>query len=232
MCEGGVATWNRSSGPRPRAWHQCSVAWPIERWVWRTALGSPVVPELKTSTDSSVSPMASVAGRVRLAAASASSVAGSSRSVTDPARGARASSAVARPVGDGVDGPGQLEGVADLERLPRRAEQHRRRAELADAVDRDHELGAVRRHDRHPVAGPDAPGGQVAGQGVAELVELGGTRTARRRPGRASRSPNRSAARSSPWCIRAAAIGNILLVFEIDVNTTGMYGSRPCHPPR
>ena len=55
MCDGGVATWKRSSGPRPSAWHQCAVAWPIERWVWRTAFGSPVVPELNTSTASSVS---------------------------------------------------------------------------------------------------------------------------------------------------------------------------------
>ena len=41
MCEGGVATWNRSSGPSPSAATQCSVPRPIERWVWRTALGRP-----------------------------------------------------------------------------------------------------------------------------------------------------------------------------------------------
>ena len=55
MCDGGVATWNRSSGPSPSASHQCRVARPIERCVCRTALGSPVVPELKTRTASSVS---------------------------------------------------------------------------------------------------------------------------------------------------------------------------------
>ena len=55
MCEGGVATWNRSVGPRPSVWHQCAVPWPIERCVWRTAFGRPVVPELNTSTASSVS---------------------------------------------------------------------------------------------------------------------------------------------------------------------------------
>ena len=62
MCEGGVATWNRSSAPRPRAVHQCAVAWPIDRWVWRTALGRPVVPELNTSTASAVPAAGAVAG--------------------------------------------------------------------------------------------------------------------------------------------------------------------------
>ena len=54
MCDGGVATWKRSSGPSPSAAHQCRVPCPIERWVWRTAFGQPVVPELNTSTASSL----------------------------------------------------------------------------------------------------------------------------------------------------------------------------------
>ncbi len=44
--------------------------------------------------------------------------------------------------------------------LPRRAEQHRGGAQSPDRPQRDHELGAVGRHDRHPVARrarPDAP---------------------------------------------------------------------------
>src|SRR5665213_3512364 len=53
MCDGGVATWKRSSGPRPRAEHQSAVAKPMDRCVCRTALGRPVVPELKTRTTSS-----------------------------------------------------------------------------------------------------------------------------------------------------------------------------------
>ena len=52
MWEGGVATWKRSPWPRPRARHQCDVASAMERWVWRTALGRSVVPELNTRTDS------------------------------------------------------------------------------------------------------------------------------------------------------------------------------------
>ncbi len=54
MWAGGVAIWKTSSGPRPeRRPPSGSVATAIERWVWRTALGSPVVPELNTSTASS-----------------------------------------------------------------------------------------------------------------------------------------------------------------------------------
>ena len=117
MCEGGVATWNRSSGPSPSASHQCAVAWPIERCVWRTALGSPVVPELNTSTASSVvgdvtRPARASARRPR----AASSAGRSSRSVTRVgaealARGARRPS----PSATACDGCGQRDGVADLD---------------------------------------------------------------------------------------------------------------------
>ena len=57
MCDGGVATWKRSSGAETervapvRAWRA-----PIERCVCRTAFGMPVVPELNTSTASSSAP--------------------------------------------------------------------------------------------------------------------------------------------------------------------------------
>ena len=82
MCDGGVATWKRSSGPRPRAAHQWAVALVIEPWVWRTAFGSPVVPELKTRTASSVSSSAPDATGPAGRAATPATVAGSSRSVT------------------------------------------------------------------------------------------------------------------------------------------------------
>ena len=55
MCDGGVATWKRSSWPSPSAVTQCAVPRSMDRWVWRTALGRSVVPELKTKTASSVS---------------------------------------------------------------------------------------------------------------------------------------------------------------------------------
>ena len=53
MWDGGVATWKRSSAPSPRAATQCPVAAAIVACVWRTAFGSPVVPELNTRTTSS-----------------------------------------------------------------------------------------------------------------------------------------------------------------------------------
>ncbi len=137
MCDGGVATWKRSSGPRPRAVHQWAVAWPIDRCVWRTALGSPVVPELNTRITSSASAASPappepspLAGGDRLAAPPRPPSAASSRSVTAAAPSRSESSAAAGPSAIGVAGRGQPEGVVDLDRLPRRAQQHggRRRA--------------------------------------------------------------------------------------------------------
>ena len=76
-------------------------------------------------------------------------------------------------VGDGVAGTrGQLQGVVDLGGLPRRAQEHGRGADLADRVDRDHELRTVRHHHRNAVARTDAAVHQVPGEGVAEAVEV------------------------------------------------------------
>ena len=76
MCDGGVATWNRSSGPSPRAATQWSVARPSEAWVWRTALGRPVVPELNTRTASSSTVDRRTARPVRSAATESASTGG------------------------------------------------------------------------------------------------------------------------------------------------------------
>ena len=103
MWEGGVATWKRSSGPRPRTERQCSVAWPMESCVWRTAFGSPVVPELKTRMASAVPPGASESGRSRLCAKGSFAV--SSRSVTPPAPSDRARSAAASASATACTGP-------------------------------------------------------------------------------------------------------------------------------
>ena len=97
MWVGGVATWKRSSGPRPSAPTQWAVAWPIERWEWRTALGSPVVPELNTRMASPVSGEAVATGRSRLWPAASRAAAGSSRSVTAPTPSLSASSAAPDP---------------------------------------------------------------------------------------------------------------------------------------
>ena len=48
MWNGGVAICNRSALVRPSASTQWVVPWNIVRWVWHTAFGNPVVPELNT----------------------------------------------------------------------------------------------------------------------------------------------------------------------------------------
>ena len=209
MCEGGVATWNRSSGPSPRTVHQCPVACPIEPWVWRTALGSPVVPELKTRTASSARPH--LAGRRAGPTVGERAADGSSRSVTPSAPRQLGEQGDAVAVGHGVDRCGQVEGVADLGRLPGRAQEDRGRPELADGLDGDDELHPVGHHHGDPIPGRHPLAGQVAGEGVAQVVELAEGPVRRRHSASAARSPNRSAARSRPSCIGTAAIGNILL---------------------
>ena len=52
MCDGGVATWMRSRDVSCSASRQCRTAARNDAWVCRTAFGSPVVPELNTSTAS------------------------------------------------------------------------------------------------------------------------------------------------------------------------------------
>ena len=71
MCDGGVTICMRSAAVIPSASRQCRTAAAKDRWVWRTALGRPVVPELKTST-------ASAAGSGSAAPGSAETI-GSSR---------------------------------------------------------------------------------------------------------------------------------------------------------
>ena len=83
MWDGGVATWNRSSGPRPKAAHQSVVACRIEACVCRTALGSPVVPELNTSTASSASSTSTGSIGDQLDLKTVATVGPSSRSVTE-----------------------------------------------------------------------------------------------------------------------------------------------------
>ena len=93
--------------------------------MWRTAFGSPVVPELKTRTASSSAPIeTSCAGRFRpsaIAAATSRVVEVDDRSVAE----------LPTQQLDGVgiphrrSGIGHLQRVADLARLPRRADQNR-----------------------------------------------------------------------------------------------------------
>ena len=198
------------------------VAWPIERCVWRTAFGSPVVPELNTSTASSVSRTSPSAGRSRLADCQPPrGTESSSRSVTwsRPRRSREQRRRLA--VGDRVHRCGERDGVVDLDRLPRRAQQHRGRAQLADGEHGDHELGRGSRSSPPPGHG-DRRRGRRGGGRRRWRGRRARPKVHRSSPAStASRSPNRSAACSSPRCISAAAIGNILLASESGVNTNG-----------
>ena len=49
MCDGGVMICMRSADDSCNASRQCRTATANAPWVWRTALGMPVVPELKTN---------------------------------------------------------------------------------------------------------------------------------------------------------------------------------------
>ena len=164
----------------PSAVTQCAVAQPIERCVCRTAFGRPVVPELKTRIASSSSTMRSASNGAELWSNGDGAVARSSRSVTAVGPEPLDEQCDRGAVGDGVRRVREGQRVVDLRRLPRGAEEHRGGAELADGVDRDDELDSVRRHHRHPLAGPDTPGGQVAGERAAQTVEIAGTTSARR----------------------------------------------------
>ena len=170
MCDGGVATWKRSSAVSPRACTQCAVPAPIERWVCRTAFGRPVVPELNTRMASSSGPTSRGVERGRRRARAPSVV-----EVGDGvgARAARRAASTAGPSATAWTGAGEGQGVVDLGRLPRRAQQHGGGAELADGVDGDGELHPVGRHHRHPVARTDAAVGEVVGERGAQPVEVG-----------------------------------------------------------
>jgi hypothetical protein len=72
-----------------------------------------------------------------------------------------------------VDRAGGAEGVADLHRLPHRAEEDDGGAELAEGRHDDQELDPVAAHQRDPVARTDAPVGQEVGDAVAPGVEVG-----------------------------------------------------------
>ncbi len=98
MWTGGVAIWKRSASVRPSAVIQCSTPWPIERCVWRTAFGKPVVPELNTST-------ASASGSAPCQSVMLCDNTGGSSSASVGSSGA-ASASVARPAASATASPG------------------------------------------------------------------------------------------------------------------------------
>ena len=225
MCDGGVATWKRSSGPRPEG--RAPVGGGVADRPVRVAhrLGQPGRARAEDQDTSSASAVGLRPDGRRVGSGRGPSAAPSVAGVVEVGDGGRRPGArrAARPPGRRRRrGAGAVRpsGVVDLDRLPRRAEQHGGGAELADGVDHGDELDPVRRHHRHPVAGADAAAGEVPGEGVGEAVEVaeGPALVARpgRRPGR--RSGPRPA--RAPRCIRARRTSETLFsADEIDVNT-------------
>ncbi len=215
MWEGGVATWNRSSGPRPRAATQWAVAHPIERWVWRTALGRPVVPELKTSTASSSS---EVAGSATFPPDPGDTPTGgvASRSVTrsEPSRPPRRSTAApsatawtgavssrAWRTSTSFQAGLRSTAAAPIRLMPLMATTNSGRLDV---------IRATRSPGPTPWSDSRRPNTALASSSSRKVQRRSSASTA-------SRSPHRSAARCSASCIRAG-IAKILLPEEIDVN--------------
>ena len=121
MCDGGVATWKRSSWPRPSAVTQWAVPRSIDPCVCRTALGRSVVPELKTRAASSVSCTAAEGGAALLVRSSTAA----RRRVVEIEHGVSTEALGQQPgagtVGHAVAGRGQADRAVDLERLPGRS---------------------------------------------------------------------------------------------------------------
>ena len=136
--------------------------------MWRTALGSPVVPELKTSTASSVSPHGPAATWLGATAESRNQL---SRSVTRCVPMHRPSSAVGRSVGYGVDGPGELEGVLRLLAFHAGLRSTAAPPSLLMAWTATMNSGRFDVISATRSPGADTLIGQVAAEGSAQLVE-------------------------------------------------------------
>ena len=162
MCDGGVVTWNRSASVSPSASTQCRVATRSDRCVCLTALGIPVVPELKTRTASASGEHLHTVGRLVRH--------GDGIDVGDgqhlPEDGHR------RPVRHAVHRFREADGVLDLGRLPGRTDEHDRGAQVMDGVHGDDELRAVREHHGDAVAVGDARVGEEVGERTGPPVDL------------------------------------------------------------
>ena len=74
-------------------------------------------------------------------------------------------------VSDGMTGDRHGEGMFHLAAFPGRTEEDDRRAESPDGAHGDHEFRAVRRHQRHSLAGPHPASLQRRGHPVGELIQ-------------------------------------------------------------
>jgi hypothetical protein len=143
----------------------------MDRCVCRTAFGSPVVPELNTSTasvdDQSRSDQKPVSGLPVQASEKFWGV-----EVDEVGLGKRRQDLGGGSVVDDVRRAREVDRGRDLSRLPRWAERDERASEFQGWVQRDRELRPVRRHDRHARAGFDPSLLEGSGTRVAETVEL------------------------------------------------------------
>lgn len=142
MCDGGVVTCRRSRSVNASAARQCRTAAFSEAWVCRTAFGSPVVPELNTSTASPAGPADVIPDS---AAASGSSRCSMGISAASTGWSPIASAGFVRASACSTSALFQ----AGLIR-------NGRRADAPNRLYGDDELRPVGRHERDPLPGFDA----------------------------------------------------------------------------
>ena len=184
------------------------------------------MPELKTKAASSVGRTATAGGAASTGAVDHGGCQGCIEVQDAVGAEVRGQQPDTGTVGDAVAGPGQAERRADLEGLPGRIEHDGRRSDLAGGVDRHHELGAVRRHHRHPVTAPDAAVDEVQRQRVGRAVELAvGPAVVARQHGGVVGEPFRR--RLEPAMHEARCHGETFFSeLRFSVNTHEVYGYR------
>ena len=164
MCDGGVATWNRSSGPSPRALTQWRV--PCDDRAVRVAHGLRQPRRARAEDEDGVGVIADHR--------TDRSTHSTERLHVDVGHGQVPTEQLdARAVGDAMHRRRELERVANLEVLPRRTRSSTAAApSLLIAWTAHEELDAVAHHHGDPIARCDADAAQVLGVAVRESVQL------------------------------------------------------------
>jgi len=149
---------------------------PMERCVCRTAFGRPVVPELNTSTASSVSTVAAVGAPVPDGPLSIVAVSSRSSTRVDGPTARRAGRSP-RPSATACTGAVRSTACPTSTAFHAGLSRTDARAGLADAVDGGDELGAVSSPSRHPVARGRPRDRRGAGRRRRSARRAGGTTT-------------------------------------------------------
>ena len=169
--------WPPGSGrrrPRPRASHpvaRCRA--PIDAWVWRTAFGSPVVPELNTRIASSSG--ADVGDRERRRRSSGGATVAAVVEVGDGVRrrAARRAASTPAPSATAWTGPVRARAWSTSAAFHAGLSSTAAAPSLLMALTAIDELDAVGHHHRHPVAAADARGRRGGGRRRCSPVEVG-----------------------------------------------------------